>query len=301
MILLRLKMKNKLFLLLSLIFFLFSEVRSQEYKVFRGEIENTEQKDISKPVTGYYSLEYGGISVLSTYLSPLTYKGENSAISGYWTKAMPFDPEKVIMEFKGDLSFSSLLNPAQTARMVGIDAAFAWGMAWRIKAAEGFQFTLGGDVQIAGGAFYLLRNSNNPVSALANFSLDLRASISQPFKIGKLPILFSDRIQIPTAGVFFNPQYGETYYEIYLGNLEGLAHFGWWGNNFRLNNLLSFTLDFGRTAMSIGYKLDVFNQWANNLNTRIIKNTFVIGVIPGGIGLKKRAQKLPDETIYAIY
>lgn len=263
--------------------------------------EKTENKFISLPVTGTYALEIGGENILSTYLSPLHYSGSSWGISGHWTKAMPFNPEKAVMEFNVRGRLNSLLNPAQTASMMAIYGSFSWGMSWRKRICHDIQITAGGALQIAGGAYYLIRNSNNPVQALAQATLDLTASISKTFKIGKLPVLFSDRIQIPSLGIFFCPQYGETYYEIYLGNYKDLVHPGWWGNNFRIDNLLSFTLDFGKTAMTLGYRLSAFNQWANNLNTKILTNSFVIGVVPHGIGLKKNTRKLPEETIYAIY
>ncbi|MCH5237102.1 MAG: DUF3316 domain-containing protein [Muribaculaceae bacterium] len=256
---------------------------------------------MSRPVTGVYSFEIGGTSVLATYLSPLKYTGKRYSLSGNWSKALPFNPEHAIMEFNGAGEFSSLLNPAQTARMLGLQASFSWGMAWRKKLCHGFQITAGAAAGIAGGAYYLVRNGNNPVQAMAAVSLDLTASVSKPFKLGKLPILFSDKLQIPSLSVFFNPGYGETYYEIYLGNMKGLAHAGWWGNNFRLDNLLSFTLDFGRTSMLLGYRFTACTQWANCLNTKIFSNSFVIGVVPGGIGLKKQPRRLPEETVYAIY
>lgn len=152
-----------------------------------------------------------------------------------------------------------------------------------------------------GGAYYLLRNGNNPVEAIANLSLGLRASASRPFKIGKLDVLVSDIVNLPSTSIFFSPEYGETYYEIYLGNHSGLAHAGWWGNNFRINNLLSATLDFGRTSLSLGYRFNAYNQWACHLNTKIISHAFVIGVVPGGIGLKKKAREIPTETIYSTF
>ena len=266
------------------------------------ELSSKQEKiDLSRPVTGIYSLEMGGISVLATYLSPLTYTGSSYGASGSWTKAMPFNPRHAIMEFKAGGKFASLLNPAHSASMLGISGNFSWGMAWRTSLPLNFQVTAGGAVQIEGGAYYLLRNSNNPVQAIADLSLDITASVSKHFKIGRIPVLVSDKIQLPSLGIFFCPGYGETYYEIYLGNTKGLVHPGWWGNNFRIDNLLSFTLDFGRTAMTVGYRLTAFNQWANNLNARIINNSFVIGVIPGGIGLKRQTKRLPEEIIYSIY
>lgn len=265
---------------------------------FKAQEEKTAS---SRPVTGVYSLELGRISVNSSYLSPLTYTGTLTSLSGMWSKAMPFNPEKAVMQFETDVNFSSLLNEAQTSRMLGLTGHFLWSLSWRKHLPSEFQFTLGGGVDLEGGAYYLIRNSNNPVQAMANISLVASASLSKYFKIGKLPVLITDRVNIPSLGVFFCPQYGETYYEIYLGNHKGLAHAGWWGNNFRLNNLLSVSLDFGRTAMMIGYRFNIHTQWANNLNTKIISNSFVIGVVPHGLGLKKRQAKLPEEIIYSLY
>lgn len=268
----------------------------------RISAQNTkEDLEESRPVAGYYSLELGHTSVSASYLSPLTYQGTQTGVSGYWSKAMPFNPENAIMEFDAEADFCNILNPAKTARMVGLTGEFSWDMAWRKKLPMDFQITAGGGIDIYGGAYYLLRNSNNPVQAIANVSLMATASVSKHFKIGRLPVLISDRMKIPSLGVFFCPDYGETYYEIYLGNHRGLAHCGWWGNNFRIDNLLSITLDFGRTAMSLGYRVSAYNQWANNLNTKIVSNYFVIGVVPGGIGLKSRAKTIPEQTIYSIY
>lgn len=258
-------------------------------------------QDGPRPVTGLYSFMIGSTSVNATYLTPLKYQGTQIGIFGLWGKAMPFNPEKAIMEFDANANFCNILNPAQTARMVSLTGDFSWTMSWRHRFEKDFQFTLGGGASLMGGAYYLLRNSNNPVQAMANLSVLGVASISRHFKVGRLPVLVSDRVKLPVAGVFFSPEYGETYYEIYLGNHKGLAHAGWWGNNFRLDNLLSVTLDFGRTAMTVGYMLNVTNQWANNLNTKIITNSFVIGVIPGGLGLKKKNASIPDDAIYSTF
>lgn len=270
--------------------------------LFLGFSLNAQEiKDISRPVVGSYSLSLGKVYVKASYLSPLEYTGPQFSVLGNWSKAMPFNPEHAIMQFDVDAGFCNLLNPAQTSRMVGLTGEFSWSMEWRQKLPKNFQVTAGGGIDLYGGAYYLLRNSNNPVQAMANASILLTASASKHFKIGKLPILITERLKLPSIGVFFCPGYGETYYEIYLGNHKGLAHAGWWGNNFRIDNLFSVSLDFGRTAMMLGYRFFAYNQWANNLNTTIISNSFVIGVIPGGIGLKNTYKQLPEEKIYSIY
>ena len=263
--------------------------------------EEKEEIDSSRPVTGFYNIEIGSTRVQATYLSPLFYTGTQLGASGSWSKAMPFNPRHAVMQFDGYANFCNLLNEAQTSRMVGLTAGFSWDMAWRKRLSNDFQITLGGGIDLFGGAYYLLRNSNNPVQAMADIAIIATGSVSKHFKIGKLPILVTDRVKLPSLGVFFCPGYGETYYEIYLGNHKDLAHCGWWGNNFRLDNLLSFTLDFGRTSMMLGYRLKVDTQWANNLNSKIITNSFVIGIVPGGIGLKKKNNNFMENIDSSLF
>lgn len=255
----------------------------------------------SRPVTGIYSFEIGRTDVLATYLSPLHYTGAFYGLTGEWSKAMPFNPEEAVMHFDGGLDFCSLLNPAHTARMVGMTGDFRWGMSWRHNLPWQLTMTAGGTVGIDGGAYYLMRNSNNPVQAMANVALSLRASLARPFKIGRTYFLLRDVVSLPALSTFFAPQYGETYYEIYLGNHKGLAHAGWWGNNFCIDNRLSLSLDFGRTAMTIGYHFQATTQWVNHLNTKIFTHSFMIGVIPGGLGLKPKTKKHDSATIYSLY
>lgn len=245
--------------------------------------ESEERDTVSRPVTGVYGFGIGNRDLLATYLSPLHYHGTVYSIDGYWRKALPFNPEHSVMSFRGDVELSNLINPAKTYRMWGINAGFAWGMAWRTVLPSKVEFTAGGNVSLDGGAYYLMKNSNNPVQIMGRGAIGLTGSVAYPFKIGKLGMVIADNIELPSIGLFFSPQYEESFYEIYLGNHEGLIHAGWWGNNFRLNNLLSLTFNFGRTAAMIGYRFNVDTQWANNLNTRILTHSFVIGIIPGGL------------------
>lgn len=253
-------------------------------------------EELPRPVTSVYSFEIGSAKTLATYLSPLTYSGSSFAFTGNWSKAMPFSPENALMNFHGAVNFMSMLNPAQTARMLGIQAEFQWGMDWRKRLPYNLQITVGGLVEGSGGTLYLPRNGNNPANVLAYVGILASTSISYHINIGRLPILLQDNVKLPTLGAFFCPEYGETYYEIYLGNHKGLAHCGWWGNRFGISNLLTATLDFGRTALQIGYRYSFQSEWANHLSTRITRHAFVIGVIPQGIGLKKRAK-----ANYSVY
>lgn len=252
---------------------------------------------LERPVTGTYGIETGRRTALDTYLSPLPYSGTWLAAYGNWQKALPFAPRHAVMEFDALAGGGRLINKAGTAMELNIDIRLAFGMKWRTTLPSRTQISTGAEFGIDGGALYLTRNSNNPASVKASAALSLTAGASHRIKIGRLPVLIYDQLRLPSLSVFFSPSFGETYYEIYLGNHSGLAHAGWWGNNFRIDNLFGATIDFGRTAMTVGYRFRTDTSWICNLNTRIMTHSFVIGVIPGGIGLK---QSHPKKN-YAIY
>lgn len=231
-----------------------------------------------RPINSVYSLEIGGARNLSTYLSPLYYEGTSYALAGSWTKIFNRWENRCRMRFEAGINYDHTLNPVKNSAMYGLTARFAWGLAWRKTFARDWEFTLGPMIDIYGGALYLPRNGNNPVTALASAGIDASASIRYKFNIGRIPVIVSDQANIPTLEGFFCPGYGESYYEIYLGNHKNLAHLGWWGNAWGINNLLSATIFFGKTGLQLGYRLDLRTFKANNLQTQVMRNAFVVGI-----------------------
>lgn len=228
------------------------------------------------PITQVYSLEFGGVTAYSSYLSPMRYRGWGLALTGEWSKNLRQNPGKVLMSFAAKVDCGSMLNPAKSAGMLGSTAYFGWGLAAQWHPSCRWHLTLGGMLDLYGGALYLTRNGNNPVTPLAYTGIDLTASASYGFRLGRLPVVVRDVVRIPSVGVFFSPQYGETMYEIYLGNRKDLVHFGWWGNNFGIDNLLAFDLMFGRKFLRLGYRLDLRTFHSENLDTQILRNSFTI-------------------------
>lgn len=270
---------------------LFADVEARAYR------PDSVAASLKRPVIGYYNVEIGSVKALATYLSPFSYKGTALAISGFWTKALPVNPEHLSMLFSGRADIGRLFNHAGTALEMDIHGNFQWGMEWKKRFPHNFIAGGGGVVGAYGGMLYLPRNGNNPVAAQFAAGLGLTGSAGWHTVLGRLPILVSDRVTLPFINGFFSQQYGETYYEIYLGNHKDLAHFGWFGNRFGIDNLLSVTLDFGRTAMQVGYRFSYQSEHVSNLDTKITCHSFVIGIIPGGIGLKQKKK----ETITPLY
>lgn len=233
-----------------------------------------------RPVMAAYSLEVGASYLTDTYLTPLKYKGQSYALSYERMQAMRFSPENWVMRLTGRLGLNRALNPARNATMWDLDLELSWSMMhrWRMAAVSGLQFYGGGATMADIGALYLARNGNNPVAAKAAWTVGITGAAVYNFKIARLPISLRYQPTLPVTGVFFSPDYGELYYEIYLGNHSGLVHGAWWGNYFRLNNLVTADLRFGATNLRIGYSGDILSTKVNNIVTRRITHAVTIGV-----------------------
>ncbi|MDE6272313.1 MAG: hypothetical protein K2M31_04835 [Muribaculaceae bacterium] len=255
--------------------------------------------DLSRPITSIYSLEIGKQWARSTFLSPYYYSGTNYSLTGTWSKAMPFAPDKAMMTFDSRIAaWTRLTNPAGNASMQGFDINFFWGMQAYKRLPHSITIGIGGGPELDGGVLTLLRNSNNPVSVNLSAAFSANAGITWQGRIGRLPVSATWSLRIPIVGAFFMPGYGETYYEIYLGNHSGLVHASWPGNHLRFNSRLAFQLDLGRTAMEVGYRMITDRMAANNLVTRQLTHAFTIGVIPHGLGRKSGKDKSENRVYF---
>lgn len=238
---------------------------------------------IKRPVRGLYALEVGSMSAVSRYLSPVEYSGFRFGLSGYWTKLLPQSPARWRMHFEGGAGAAlGLLNPRGTASMQGIDINFAWHCAAYRHLPYGLTISAGPGITTEGGILALLKNSNNPVSINLMAAVSARTDLLWETHIKRLPVTARLSLSIPLAGAFFMPGYGETYYEISLGNRNGLAHALWPGNYPQINLNTGVSFDFGKTSMELGYHLYWRRSTANNLVERQCRNMFYIGIIPGG-------------------
>ncbi len=247
------------------------------------------QEEVLRPVLSSYSLEVGGKNLTQTYLSPLKYSGIGLALDYERMQSMRFNPEKWVMKLDGRLAYDCGKNPVGNARMYNIKLSLGWSMTHRWKLKKGFTVLAGGNTSISGGADYTPRNSNNPVAANASWTVGATGSAIWNGKFGRLPVCIRYQATLPLAGCFFCPEYGELYYEIYLGNRKGLVHGAWPGNYFNLDNLASIDFRFGNTILRAGYRCEVFSSKANHIVSRSLSNSFVLGIVSEwiSIGTKK--------------
>ena len=200
-----------------------------------------------------FTVEGGYASVHDSYLSQVTYDGWNLAM-GYETLRHAARPW--LWQLAAGVDYSHVENPARnnTLHKVMGDITFAMQRRWRGVMARRLDLSAGPMAQLRAGVVYNPAASNNTVTARAYGGVGLAAMAALDTRVWRLPVTLRYQAQLPALGVFFAPDYGESYYEIYLGNRHGLAHVGWWGNRLDLNHYLGADLHLGRTVLRVGYR-----------------------------------------------
>lgn len=262
-------------------------------------------QEILRPVTSAYMVEAGTSRLADTYLTPLHYSGWHGGLGYSRMQAMRFCPGKWVMELDIRLNLDRAQNPARNASMWNLEVEGSWAMMrrWHLLDAPGkLTAGIGPNTQLRGGAFLLARNGNNPASAKGAWTVGGTAFASYGMKVGRLPVTLRYEVSVPVTGVFFAPQYGELYYEIWMGNRSGLVHGAWWGNYFNMDNLVTADLHFGATTLRLGYHNEVLSTKVNDVVTRGVTHSFCIGVVTEWLSLPVGSRLSDDvKIISAMY
>lgn len=255
-----------------------------------------------RPVAAAYTFEVGSARLADTYLTPLKYDGWAAAFRYERMQAMKFDPDRWIMRLSAAVEVDRTRNPARNAVMWMGSVGVSWGMMRRWRLPRSLTLAIGGSTGIDLGCFYNDRNGNNPASAKAAWTVNVTGMAAWNVALGRLPVTLRYQSTVPVTGVFFSPDYGELYYEIYLGDHSGLAHCAWWGNYFAMENLLTADLRFGGTSLRLGYRNYILSTKVNYITTRVVTHAFVIGLSGEWLSLNPRKPFNPQaRVISALY
>lgn len=241
-----------------------------------------------RPVLSAYTIQAGSSHLADTYLSPLKFNGWHTGIGYERMQAMKFNPQKWVMQMKFNLNIDNATATYSTSNLWYAGLDFSWSMMHRWKLPYNITLAAGGAARLDLGCVYNSRNGNNPASAKAALTVDVTGFAAWNYKICNLPFTLRYQPSIPLTGAFFAPDYGELYYEIYLGNHKNLAHCAWWGNYFRMDNLLTLDLHFGSTSLRLGYSGNILSTKINHTVTNKFTNSFLIGIAGEWISINPR-------------
>ena len=246
-----------------------------------------------RPVSSAFMLDAGSTHLLDTYLSPLKYTGWHTAFTYERVQAMKFSPVKWRQQLDLGSEFNDGENRARNNNLLYGNLMASWSMSrvWRFPAH--LSVSAGGFARIDAGVVYNDRNSNNPAAVKASFTIGPVGTLGWSTRLWRLPVRLRWQTSLPLLGAFFSPEYDELYYEIYLGNHHGLAHFAYPGNYFRWDNTVTADLALGNSQLRRGFRSRIYSTDVNKITTRNFSYSFVIGVVTDWISVSPR-RKLPS-------
>lgn len=258
--------------------------------------------EVVRPVNSSWMLEGGTSHLVDSYLSPLKYKGWHGALTYRRLQAWKYSPERWVEQAEVEVVLDNADNPARNSSLLHFNFASDWGMLRRWRLPHSITVGAGATAGVSVGAFYSSRNGNNPVAAQADAHLAATLMTSWATRLWRVPLLLTWDSSLPLTGAFFSPAYDELYYEIYLGNRKGLVHPLWPGNFFRWNNRLTADLDLGPdTRIRLGVGARAFSSQVNNITTRAVAWSVILGVTSDWISLSPRrgVPSAASRTVYA--
>ncbi len=225
-----------------------------------------------------FTVDAGYASVHDSYLTPITYDGLDLGLSLEATR--PLRSTKWLWQLQVGADYNYVENNAKNNdlhKLMG-DISFNMQHCWSGVITPKLNLSVGPMAQLRAGIVYDEVNSNNPVTVRTHANLGATGMAWFDTRMWRLPVTLRYQAQLPVLGVFFAPEYDESYYEIYLGNHKNLAHMGWWGNRLDITNYLGADLHLGKTIVRLGYRNRLEHWNVNNLHVHDVTHSLVLGI-----------------------
>lgn len=231
----------------------------------------------------------GTSNMYDSYLSPLEYTGfsihlmyealrDTKWLDGRFRKQQIVEGE-----------FASGLNPIGSVREYWGRLRYQLGGHYLLYRSESdLKLNVGSFWDVNVGGLYNERNGNNPATARVYSNLNLSLLVS--YKWRGLGLRW--QVDSPFMGILLSPKYGQSYYEISLGNTVGLVNFASFHNQRALRNLITIDIPINTFLLRVGYLGDLYQSKVQSIQTHHYTHNLVIGFPIGG--LKKHKEKVTN-------
>lgn len=239
----------------------------------------------------------GSVNLYDTYLSPLEYKGTSFRLIHERMKQLSWFQGRLTRQQTVQIEFALGDNPAKNATEYWFMLYYNWGGHYNLYQTEKFKFSAGAIWNTSAGVLYNERNSNNPASARLFSNVNISAIAFYKWKYATLRW----QIDTPVLGILFSPNYGQSYYEISLGNSIGTANFASLHNQRALRNYITVDFPINKITLRVGYLGSYYQTKVNNLHTHTYSNNFMIGLVSESINLSGNKIKRNKDIIKSSY
>lgn len=246
---------------------------------------------IKKSVNQSTLFGIGSMSMTDTYLSPLEYNGISLSLMHERLNSSSWINDKLLFQQQYFLQAASTKNPIGNSKSYYGNIDYKINGLYPFLKTNSFRMLAGAGADLSLGGIYNLRNSNNP--AQLKTSVNLTASVLAFYQWSLLTLRW--QVTSPLLGVFFSPEYGHSYYEIFvLGNNEGTIHFGSPANQIGLRNYFTADYPVGNVTLRAGYLGNYYRTNVNNLVTSLSSHQFMIGIVFESLNFGRRDVERSD-------
>lgn len=228
-----------------------------------------------KPVNQSTLIGIGEAFIGDSYLSPITYNGIAISLIHERLKGSRMFENKLLLQNQFRIQTAITKNPTSSASEYWGSLYYNLTGFYPLSVSDKLRIYGGGGPEVSLGGIYNVRNSNNPGSLKTYVNLNLSAMAL--YKLRNLT--FRWQLSSPFAGMFFSPEYGHSYYEIFtLGNNNGTIHLGSFNNQLAIRSYFTVDIPVKNITIRTGYLWDYYTTNVNELITKTNAHQFVIGL-----------------------
>ncbi|MGI6047363.1 MAG: DUF3316 domain-containing protein [Petrimonas sp.] len=233
------------------------------------------QENVMKSANQATLLGVGKAFLTDTYLSPLEYSGLTISLLHDHINPTKHFNEKLLLQQQFQIQLAFTKNPSASASEYFGEVSYNVNGLYPFFKNEKFRLFGGGGLNASLGGIYNVRNTNNPGSLKTSVNLDLSAMTIYNWR----RFTFRWQVNTPFLGMFFSPEYGQSYYEIFsLGNGKGTIRFASFQNQLALRNYFTVDIPINNFTIRTGYLGDYCRTNVNDIITKIVSHQFVVGL-----------------------
>lgn len=273
-----------------------SLIQKQQTKETAHRLRNTKLISLlpNLKTNNTISASIGTVSIYDTYLSPLEYKGFSIHLMYEQMRETTWFDRRFNKQQIFEIDFSKGDSPANNASEYWFLGSYRLGGHYRLYSSDGLRIGVGGLWDVNAGVLYNERNGNNPATARAYSNLNL--SVQASYKLKKFAVRW--QIDSPVMGILFSPKYGQSYYEISLGNTVGVVNFASLHNQRALRNYLTVDIPINTYTLRVGYLGSWYQTRVHDIQTHHYTNNIVIGFPIEGV---KKTREKAENSYWETY
>jgi hypothetical protein len=257
--------------------------------------ESTQQSVI--PVNQSTLIGIGKAYLEDSYLSPIKYEGIAISLLHDRIKASRKYGSNILIQNQFRIQTAITKNPTLSSSEYWGNLNYNLNIFYPLIDSGKLRLYGGGGTEALFGGIYNVRNTNNPGSLKTYVNLNLSSMVL--YKLRNLSLRW--QLSTPFAGMFFSPEYGHSYYEIFtLGNDKGTVHFGSFHNQLALRSYFTVDIPFKNLTIRTGYLWDYYATDVNELITRTNAHQFMLGLAFESlyVGGKRAQDKCIIKSVY---